>query len=92
MVDGVRVRAATLLAVMAIFASGNPVLAQSTSEPKWGPHIDLEAKPGTKRSLGEADLFIPVTQSADTLLFASLRLRMDDNDGNEGNYGLGVRS
>jgi hypothetical protein len=67
-----------------------PALAQD-AQLKWGPHIDLEAKPGTKRSLGEADLFIPMAQSADTLLFASLRLRMDDNDSNEGNYGLGVR-
>lgn len=72
-------------------ASTAAVLAQTDATPKWGPHIDLEAKPGTKRSLGEADLFIPVAQSADTLLFANLRPRMDDNDSNEGNYGLGLR-
>jgi hypothetical protein len=77
-----------IILVAALVAA--PALAQDT-QPKWGPHIDLEAKPGTKRSLGEADLFIPVAQSADTLLFANLRLRMDDNDSNEGNYGLGVR-
>lgn len=90
MVGGVRVRAATLLAAMVVFAGGTPALGQS-AEPKWAPHIDLEAKPGSDRSLGEADLFIPVAQSADSLLFANLRLRMDDQSSNEGNYGLGVR-
>lgn len=82
---------ASLLAAVMFLASTAGVLAQTGAEPKWGPHIDLEAKPGAKRSLGEADLFIPVAQSADTLLFANLRLRMDDNDSNEGNYGLGIR-
>lgn len=59
--------------------------------PKWGPHIDVEGKAGTKRSLGEADLFIPVAQDGATLLFTSLRTRMDDSDGLEGNFGLGLR-
>jgi hypothetical protein len=90
MVSQCGIRSASILAAVVICAASASVLAQS-SEPKWGPHIDLEAKPGTKRSLGEADLFIPVAQSADTLLFVNLRLRMDDNDSNEGNYGLGVR-
>ena len=86
---GAGMRQATAAGVtLLVLALAAPVLAQ---EPKWGPHLDLEAKPGTKRALGEADLFIPVAQSTDTLLFANLRLRMDDNDGNEGNYGLGVR-
>ncbi|PJI42530.1 MAG: hypothetical protein CTR53_05765 [Ferrovibrio sp.] len=80
-----------MLALVVGCAVTTSAVAQSAAEPKWGPHIDLEAKPGTKRSLSEADLFIPVAQSADTLLFANLRLRMDDNDSNEGNYGLGVR-
>lgn len=84
-------RIAILLALVAGGSATVSAFAQSASEPKWGPHIDLEAKPGTKRSLGEADLFIPVAQSADSLLFANLRLRMDDNDSNEGNYGLGIR-
>jgi hypothetical protein len=84
------VQSVSILAAVVVCAAAASGLAQ-TAEPKWGPHIDLEAKPGTKRSLGEADLFIPVAQSADTLLFANLRLRMDDNDSNEGNYGLGIR-
>ncbi len=80
---------ARITAALFVFAS-MPALAQEAAL-KWGPHIDLEAKPGSKRSLGEADLFVPLLQNADTLLFGSFRARMDDHDGNEGNYGLGLR-
>lgn len=59
--------------------------------PKWGPHIDFEAKPGTKRSLGEADLFLPLMQDPRTLVFANLRGRFDDDNSREGNLGLGAR-
>lgn len=65
-------------------------LAQDNT-PKWGAHIDFEAKPGSKRSLGEADLFLPLSQDARTLVFANLRGRIDNQTGREGNLGLGVR-
>ncbi len=81
-------RAATVTAGVVLLFASMPALARDL---KWGPHIDLEAKPGSKRSLGEADLFVPLLQNADTLLFGSFRARMDDHDGNEGNYGLGLR-
>ncbi|MBR9970607.1 inverse autotransporter beta domain-containing protein [Magnetospirillum sulfuroxidans] len=61
------------------------------NEAKWGGHIDLEGKAGTDRHLGEADLFLPVVQDDDTLLFASIRTRLDDEGGREGNFGLGLR-
>ncbi|MDP1772553.1 MAG: inverse autotransporter beta domain-containing protein [Methylobacter sp.] len=61
------------------------------SESKWGAHIDFEAKPGSKRTLGEADLFVPLVQDERTLVFGNLRGRMDDNSSHEGNLGLGVR-
>ena len=65
--------------------------AAGQAQDKWGAHIDLEAKPGSRRSLGEADLFVPLVQDARMLVFGNLRLRMDDHSGNEGNLGLGVR-
>ncbi len=65
--------------------------ASVDSGPKWGAHIDFEAKPGSKRSLGEADLFLPLVQNENTLVFGSLRGRFDDHDSREGNFGLGVR-
>ena len=71
------------------------VLAQesppASQKPKWGPHIDAAGKFGNLRNLGEADLFIPVTQNANTLIFGDLRGRFDDHSGNEGNLGLGMR-
>ncbi|MCW0234876.1 MAG: inverse autotransporter beta domain-containing protein [Ferrovibrio sp.] len=67
------------------------VAAQSALDPKWSPHIDVEGKLGTKRNLGEVDAFLPLAQDGATLLFASIRTRMDDNDSAEGNFGLGVR-
>jgi hypothetical protein len=66
-------------------------VAWAGEPPKWGPHIDLEGKPGTKRHLGEADMFIPLAQDGTTLLFADLRTRMDDKRSREGNFGLGLR-
>lgn len=65
--------------------------AAGQAQDKWGAHIDLEAKPGSRRSLGEADLFVPLLQDARMLVFGNLRLRMDDHSGREGNLGLGVR-
>ncbi|WP_168735336.1 inverse autotransporter beta domain-containing protein [Pseudothauera rhizosphaerae] len=73
--------------VLTVFALG----AAATEAPKWGPHIDLEAKPGNRRTLREADLFVPVWQNADTLLFANLRGRFDNRHSREGNLGLGLR-
>lgn len=77
---------------MAVMLLSAAAMAQSAEHaPKWGPHIDVEGKAGTRRNLGEADLFIPVAQDDATLLFTSLRTRMDDSDGVEGNFGLGLR-
>lgn len=78
--------AACGLAAMALDAT-----AQQQAAPKWGAHVDVEAKPGYKRSLGEADLFLPLTQSERSLVFASLRGRFDDHDNHEGNLGAGMR-
>lgn len=58
---------------------------------KWGPHVDFEAKPGSKRHLAESDIFLPIKQDERTLFFGSLRGRFDDQSSREGNFGLGVR-
>jgi hypothetical protein len=68
-----------------------PTAAASEDQPKWGAHIDLEGKLGTDRSLGEADLFAPLWQDNSSLLFADIRVRLDDDNSTEGNFGLGYR-
>ncbi|OMG52470.1 hypothetical protein BJN45_14330 [Azonexus hydrophilus] len=57
----------------------------------WGAHLDVEAKAGNRRHLGEADLFLPLAQGARVLYFANVRTRVDDQGSREGNFGLGVR-
>lgn len=80
-----------ILALLAVLAAGGAVAQSAERTPKWGAHVDMEGKLGTDRNLGEADLFLPLSQNDVTLLFANLRTRFDDNDSVEGNFGLGIR-
>ncbi len=61
-----------------------------SSDAKWGSHVDAGAKFG-RRNIGEADLFMPITQNENTLVFTDLRGRFDDQSSNEGNFGIGMR-
>jgi Inverse autotransporter, beta-domain len=65
--------------------------AATDALPKWGPFIDLGGKAGTKRNLGQSDLFVPLLQNGDSMLFTDLRGRFDDQGSQEGNFGFGVR-
>lgn len=82
-----RVRIAVAMAGVALAVT--PAYAEQP--PKWGAHIDVEGKAGTDRHLGEVDAFLPVAQDSDTLAFASLRTRIDDDQSREGNFGGGIR-
>ncbi len=59
--------------------------------PKWGSHIDLEAKWGNRRSLGDIGLFAPLWQDRNSIFFTDLRARFDNDEGREGNFGFGYR-
>lgn len=79
---------------IALIALSTTLAGFARAEPAptlWGPHIDIEAKPGSKRTLGEADLFLPLSQDARTLVFGNLRTRLDNKSSYEGNLGGGVR-
>jgi hypothetical protein len=81
---------------VAVFAGIATILAVSgvhaqQSVQKWGAHIDFEAKPGSKRNIGEADFFLPLMQDSNSLFFGNARLRLADHDNHEGNIGLGYR-
>src|SRR5215469_5665743 len=85
---------AATVAIVAACLVARPVLAQTTgaSEPlKWGPFLDLDGKAGTKRNIGEGDLFVPFLQNSTSMLFTDIRGRFDDHSNDEGNFGLGVR-
>lgn len=58
---------------------------------KWQPYIELEAKPGSQRNLGTLDLFMPLAQDEESLLFWLFRGVATDDPGEEGNFGLAYR-
>lgn len=67
------------------------IIISSAYANKWTPHIELEAKPGTDRSVGKADFFAPLMQDDDTLAFALARGVLTDDPTQEGNLGIGLR-
>jgi len=60
-------------------------------EAKWAPWLDVGAKIGNTRRIGETDLFLPLAQDGESLLFLDLRGIVDDQEQREGNVGLGYR-
>lgn len=86
---GIRYRQSVALCGLTLFSF--VASAQADVYNKWGSSVDLEAKLGNKRTLGEADLLLPLTQDARSLVFADLRARFDNSSGSEGNVGLGWR-
>ncbi len=54
-------------------------------------YIDLTAKPGSQRNIGELNLLAPFSQSSNELNLFNLRGQVDSNDSSEINIGLGKR-
>lgn len=65
--------------------------AEAIFDTRWGPWFESGGQVSTNRSLGEANLFVPLYQDSDTLLFTDLRGMFDDQNAREGNFGLGLR-
>lgn len=61
------------------------------SSDKWQGYFEIMGKPGTARSIGQADMFVPLAQDANDMLFFNLRGQIDDLDSSEYNIGLGHR-
>lgn len=80
-----------LMLTASLAANSSAQAEAAPSADKWNPRIDFEGKLGNERSLGEADLLIPLWQNNDSLLFANLRGRLDNDDSYEGNIGIGLR-
>ncbi len=77
--------------VTCLFGTTAQAEPADNTAPKWESHIGAEGKFGNRRSIGEGDLFVPAWQNEETLLFASMRGRFDDQSSREGNLGLGIR-
>ena len=64
-----------------------------SSTGKWKGYLEFLGKPGTERSLGQPDLFLPLLQDKNDMTFFNLRgqLQFDNTDVHEYNIGLGHR-
>ena len=78
------------LSIICTIVLSGSALAYAESN-KWEGFIEAEGKWGNERSIGELDLFIPITQDEDTLIFADIRGKIASDDTQEGNFGLGIR-
>ncbi len=75
--------------IWALFAA--TAYADDATPAKWAPWIDAEWDPGSHRSIGQFDGFAPVMQDETSLIFVNPRMRFDDQDSQEYNWGLGYR-
>ena len=71
----------------------DPTKFPFSSTGKWKGYLDFLGKPGTERSLGQPDLFLPLLQNKNNMTFFNLRgqLQFDNTDVSEYNIGLGHR-
>jgi hypothetical protein len=76
---------------MALAVTALGAVAQNVEQMKWGAYIDLEGKVGSKRDIGEANIFIPLSQDSRTLYFANVRARLANAGDLEGSLGGGIR-
>jgi len=65
--------------------------ADPTRSSKWQPYFDIKARLGNERRLGSANLFLPLAQTNNQLLFTDARFTFDDSSATEGNLGLAYR-
>jgi len=59
--------------------------------PIWGSYVELEGVAGGTRERGQLNFFFPLLQDSGSILFADLRGQLDDQSGNQGNWGLAYR-
>ncbi|MBX9799333.1 MAG: inverse autotransporter beta domain-containing protein [Burkholderiaceae bacterium] len=88
-----RLKSNKLRIAVSVFSAcvGTGAYAQNAGQEKWSTYLDLEGKVGSKRDIGEANLFIPVVQDARSLYFANVRARLANGGDFEGSLGGGMR-
>lgn len=74
-----------------LFAPTTSAFAAKKEKSFYPTYIDLTAKPGSQRNIGELNLLAPFAQSENKLTFFNLRGQVDNNDSSEINLGLGQR-
>ncbi len=84
-----RIFSASALLLAASLAAACPAGAQFD---QWRPYAELEARMGDDVELGLFELFFPLWQDSDSLLFVDARGYQDDASAAEGNWGLAFRT
>lgn len=84
-------RTALILVSACLWTTGSGVRAEDVFAKRWAPWIETGAQVSAARAIGDANLFMPLAQDSDTLLFADIRGMFDNQDASEGNFGLGLR-
>lgn len=67
------------------------IASDNKRQKKWGPHVNIELRDGNKRDIARGELFLPIKQSNDDLIYADIRGLQDNLHNYEGNIGLGYR-
>lgn len=63
----------------------------ATTAEEWGASVSFETKVGNNRILGSTNLFLPLAQDENSLIFGDLRIVGDTKNSTEGNAGFGFR-
>jgi parallel beta-helix repeat protein len=84
-------RTALILVSSLLWTTSSGARADDVFATRWDPWIETGAQVSSARAIGDADLFVPLSQDSDTLLFADIRGMFDSQDAAEGNFGLGLR-
>ncbi|MFS8182864.1 inverse autotransporter beta domain-containing protein [Pseudovibrio denitrificans] len=58
---------------------------------KWAPHLEIGGKFSKHRNIGETNIFVPLFQNNETLVFGDVRGRFDNDSSQELNVGVGAR-
>ncbi len=66
--------------------------ALAQSAPKWDTHIEIGGRFGGDRQSGDVEVFVPLWQDQDSLLFGNIRGKFGSDGDIEGNFGLGYRT
>jgi len=63
----------------------------NADENLYGSYAELSGNFSTGRSIGQVDLFTPLLQNEESLLFVNIRAHLDNHSSSEINFGLGLR-
>ncbi len=87
-----------MVGFIAVWSAGALAGARATfaeeaaaSHRKWMPMVHLTTKGGNDRTIGRADLMMPVLQGRNDMLFADVRATLAERGSYEGNFGGGYR-